>query len=213
MFIPLHDTNPPLRYPTVTYGLIVTNVIMFLLTLSMPGMEVLGFWKATWFDAPSLGIIQLFTYQFIHGGFGHLAFNLWFLYIFGDNVEGSLGHGVFLVFYLLCGVGAALTEVYLDPFFGVQSPGVLVGASGAISGVLGAYAVRYPRARVLTWVFFFFFWEIPAGWFIGAWIVSQFLYQLSAAGGNVAYMSHIGGFICGLVLYYLYHNFKLSRRP
>ena len=112
---------------------------------------------------------------------------------------------------MLCGIGAALTEIYLDPVFGQNNPGVLIGASGSISGVMGAYILRFPRAKVLTWIFFIIFREIYAMYYIGIWIALQFLYQARAGvDGGVAYMAHIGGFVTGMLLYLLYRRLKLN---
>ncbi|NQV15573.1 rhomboid family intramembrane serine protease [bacterium] len=156
-------------------------------------------------------VSSLLTYQFLHGGWGHLIFNLLFLYIFGDNMESSLGRKFYLLFYLSCGVGAALSEVFFDPYFGLNSPGLLIGASGSISGVLAAYALRYPRAKLLTWIVFIFFVEIRAVWFIGIWIAMQFLFEIMTPGAGTAYIAHIGGFVTGLLLYSIYHKYRLSR--
>ena len=209
MFIPLRDNNPRILRPNVVYALIIVNVLFFIMGYAVP-MDNLGFWKDRFLSGSHLGFIELFTYQFLHGGWLHLLFNMLFLYIFGDNIEGAMGHGGFLVFYLMCGIGAALSEVYLDPGFGSNGPGVLIGASGSISGVMGAYILRFPRAKVLTWIFFIIFKEINAVYYIAIWIALQFLSQARAgAGADVAYMAHIGGFITGMVLYTLYRQLKI----
>jgi len=210
MFIPLKDTNPNLRKPLVTYALIIINVAFFLLQ-HLYDLGSLVFSKEAFLNAEFQSFVSLITYQFLHGGWGHLIFNMLFLYIFGDNMEGSLGPGFFLVFYLLCGVGAALSEVYLDPYFGSDGPGLLIGASGSISGVLAAYALRYPRAKILTWIIFVLFMEIRAAWFIGIWIASQFIFEIMTPGDGTAYIAHIGGFITGLIMYSMYHKYQISR--
>lgn len=158
-----------------------------------------------------MSFVALISYQFLHGGWGHLIFNLLFLFIFGDNIEGSLGPKLFLVFYLVCGIGAALSEVFLDPYFGLNDPGLLIGASGSISGILGAYALRYPKAKILTWITFIFFVQIRAVWFIGTWIATQFVYQMLTPGDGTAYIAHIGGFITGLIIYSIYHRYQLRQ--
>ena len=140
-------------------------------------------------------------------------FNMLFLYIFGDNVEGSLGSRFFLAFYLSTGAGAALFEVFFDPYFGADTPGLLIGASGSVSGVLGAYMLRYPQARILTWTLLVFFLEIRAVWFIGIWIAIQFLFEILTPQATTAYIAHIGGFVIGLVVYSIYHKYQLSRIP
>jgi membrane associated rhomboid family serine protease len=127
---------------------------------------------------------------------------MWFLWIFGDNVEDRLGHFAYLIFYLICGVAAALTDIALSP--GSSVP--MIGASGAIAGVMGAYFVLYPRARVLTWVFFIFFWWLPAWIWLGIWFLNQFFSTAMAASnayhqtGGVAFAAHVGGFLTGLLL-------------
>ena len=210
MFIPLRDNNPRLIRPSVVYTLIGINILFYFLSLSVP-IDNLGLWKNQLLSGSHLGFIELFTYQFVHGGFLHLLFNMLFLYIFGDNIESAMGHGGFLVFYLMCGIGAGLSEIYLDPVFGQNNPGVLIGASGSISGVMGAYILRFPKAKVLTWIFFIFFKEIRAVYYIGIWIALQLLYQARAgAGETVAYMAHIGGFICGMICYTAYRRLKLQ---
>ena len=211
MFIPLKDTNPALRRPIVTYSLLLLNVLIFLLEFRYL-FQGFVFSKLAFLNGEAQSFFALFTYQFLHGGWGHLIFNMLFLFIFGDNVEGSLGSRTFLLFYLISGVGAALSEVFLDPYFGLNDPGYLIGASGSISGVLGAYVLRYPKARILTWITFIFFVEIRAMWFIGIWIAMQFLYQILTPGDGTAYIAHIGGFLTGMILYAIYHQVQLRRR-
>ena len=210
MFIPIKDTNPALRKPLVTYGLIMVNVVSFLLHY-VYSFEGFVFSKDLFLTHPIQAFPSLITHQFLHGSWSHLIFNMLFLYIFGDNMEGSLGRRFFLFFYLSCGVGAALFEVYFDPYFGIDNPGLLIGASGSISGVLAAYALRYPQAKILTWTLFVFFLEIRAAWFIGIWIAAQFLFEILTPQDATAYIAHIGGFVIGLVIYSIYHKYRLSR--
>ncbi len=210
MFIPLKDTNPAIRKPLVTYGLIVVNILFFLAEY-VYSFDGFIFSKSVFLNSTGQALPSLITYQFLHGGWAHLIFNLLFLYIFGDNMEGSLGRGFFLVFYLICGIGAALFEVYFDPYFGVDGPGLLIGASGSISGVLAAYALRYPRAKILTWAIFVLFIEIRAVWFIGIWVATQFIFEILTPQDGTAYIAHIGGFVTGLVAYSIYHKYQLSR--
>lgn len=159
-------------------------------------------------DRPRSGALgSLLTSMFLHGGVFHIIFNMLFLWIFGDNIEDRFGHFKFIIFYLVCGLGAALTHVVFHP--GGVTP--MVGASGAISGVMGAYLLLFPRARVLTLVpifFFLHFIELPAFIFIGVW----FLFQLLSLGSqtSIAFLAHIGGFIIGLALTGI---FSRSRRP
>lgn len=210
MFIPLKDTNPTLRRPYVTYFLLFLNVTVFLFQ-HLYALDELVFSKVSFLNGELQSILALISYQFLHGGWGHLLFNMLFLFVFGDNIESSLGHRSFILFYLACGVGAALSEVFLDPYFGLNDPGYLIGASGSISGVLGAYAIRYPKAKILTWITFIFFFEIRAVWFIGIWITMQFLYQMMTPGDGTAYIAHIGGFVTGVIIYGIYHQYRLRR--
>jgi len=210
MFIPLKDTNPALRKPLVTYTLIILNIVFYLLEY-VYSFEGFVFSKDLFLENPFMAFPSLITHQFLHGSWSHLIFNMLFLYIFGDNMEGSLGRRFFLFFYLVCGAGAALSEVYLDPYFGAEAPGLLIGASGSISGVLAGYALRYPKAQILTWTLFIFFLKIRAAWFIGIWIATQFLFEILTPQGATAYIAHIGGFIIGLVIYSLYHKYQLRR--
>jgi hypothetical protein len=152
-------------------------------------------------------VLPFFTSMFLHGGWAHVLGNMWFLYIFGDNVEDYLGHFKYLVFYLMSGLIAMGTQVAIYPHSNVPT----IGASGAIAGVLGAYLVLYPRARVLTW-FFVFIIYIPAWFVLGEWFVMQFLYgaaSLSAAQagrdlGGVAFWAHVGGFVAGMLMIKLF---------
>jgi membrane associated rhomboid family serine protease len=142
---------------------------------------------------------SLITSMFLHGGFLHLGGNMLYLWIFGDNVEGSMGHGRFLVFYLLCGIAAGLSQAVMAP----NSPVPLIGASGGIAGILGAYLMLHPRAnvRVFVWLFIFFRRiNVPAWLVLGGWLVLQFLSLGQPGEGGVAYVAHIGGFLAGMIL-------------
>ena len=209
MFIPLKDTNPNLRRPRITYLLIAMNVGVFALQ-QIVDMGVFVFSEDLWLRSPLQALPTLLSYQFLHGSLSHLLFNMLFLYIFGDNMEGSLGARRFLIFYLIAGAFSALAEVWFDPNFGLIGPGLLIGASGSISGVLAAYMLRYPKAKILTWTLFIFFLEIPALWFIGIWLATQFLFEFLTPGSGTAYIAHIGGFVAGLILYGSYHRYRLS---
>jgi membrane associated rhomboid family serine protease len=215
MFIPLKDLNPSRTYPFVNITLILANVVMFLYglglqaTMSPRAFETLALSYSevparipsflaghTSFEAAFLPLV---TSMFLHAGWLHIAGNMLFLWIFGDNVEDFFGHYMYLFFYLVCGVGAGLLHV----LFNFHSNIPAVGASGAISGVMGAYILLYPRARILTLVFIFPI-PIPAVIFLGLWYVGQFLAGLSTIGtrvtGGVAVWAHIGGFILGMLL-------------
>lgn len=210
---PLTDTIRSRSVPVVTWSLIALNTLVFFYEITLPPFALQQFFETwgfvprrlltgDWFQAG----ITLLTSMFLHGGWFHLISNMWTLYIFGDNVEDRMGPGRYLAFYLLSGVTAALIQALTDP----ASPVPLVGASGAISGVLGAYFLFYPTAGVLTWVPLFFFYgyyvEIPAVVYLGLWFISQFysgLFALAlprgAAAGGVAWWAHIGGFVFGLL--------------
>ena len=187
----------------------------FVYTFGTIPADVVGvlFQPGEWFSGGIPGTMgTLITSMFVHGGFGHLAGNMLFLYIFGDNIEDSIGHVRFLLFYLLCGLAGALVHIML----GIHSTTPMVGASGAISGIMGAYILLYPRARVLTLVFFFFITivEIPAYWFLAIWFVFQFMGGLNSMGsgpGGVAFWAHVGGFLAGMMLIRLWT--KRFRRP
>jgi membrane associated rhomboid family serine protease len=212
--IPLRDNIPSRRFPIVNTGLIVLNVLVFLFETVALQAEPLHQFTFTWGLVPTEfwaggGIrpwITLFTSMFLHGGWWHLISNMLALYIFGDNVEDRVGHVRYLAFYLLSGVAAG--GAHLVAY--AQSSIPTVGASGAIAGVLGAYLLLYPRARVLTLVPIFFFIrliEIPALIYLGFWFISQLfngLFALTAAdvfqSGGVAWWAHIGGFVFGLAV-------------
>ena len=213
-FIPLHDKTPRVlvKVPWVTWGLIIACVMIYLLELDIaPGelqrfMIGLGMIPATLTGQAELSadltlvppVATLVTHQFLHGGVLHLGFNMAYLWVFGDNVEDAMGHFRFLLFYLLCGTIAALAEVVSDP--GQTTP--LIGASGAISGVLGAYLVLHPNARVLVPIVVIPLY-MPAYLLLLVWIGFQ-IYAVTnmpeVATEGVAWWAHIGGFFAGLLL-------------
>ncbi len=211
--IPLKDSNPTERFPLVTVLLIAINIAVFLFELSLgqTGMETFvssfSLVPARMFGmtgAPAGALptgVTIFTSMFLHGGLLHVAGNMLYLWIFGNNVEDAMGRCRFIVFYLVCGTAAAVSHAAVNS--GSTVP--MIGASGAISGVLGAYVLLYPRARVLTLFtlgFFVKLIEVPAVAVLGFWFVFQFLYVLVApsSGGGVAWMAHVGGFVAGMVL-------------
>ena len=157
--------------------------------------------------------LTLLTAMFMHGGWAHIFFNMLYLWIFGDNIEDNFGHGKFLIFYVVCGLAASFAQIFFDPGSVIPS----LGASGAIAGVLGAYLVMFPRNRVRILLFYFLIttFEVPAVLVLGFWIVTQVISQYTASfshttqTGGVAYMAHIGGFIAGVLLSFLFRN----RRP
>jgi len=205
MFIPLRDENPSRRFPLVTVLLVAANVVVFALgVLSTGGVQgsVLKFgavpYAITHFlsgaqDGRVPPLLTLLTSMFVHAGLLHLLGNMLYLWIFGDNIEDVLGPVRFVLFYLTCGLAAALTQVVAGP--GSRLP--MVGASGAIAGVLGAYWVLFPRARVETLVIVFIV-PVPAGIVLGLWFVTQLL--SAGMGGGVAWFAHIGGFLTGIGL-------------
>src|SRR5258706_12727731 len=198
--IPLRDIVPSRTTPIVTISLIVANVLVFLYELTL-GRAVNDFTLYFGLVPAAFSWVAVFTSMFVHGGLFHVGGNMLYLWIFGDHVEDRMGHGRFLVFYLLCGTAAALGQTITAP----DSVVPMVGASGAIAGVMGAYFVLYPKSRIVTLVTFVFFFqiiEVPAIFFLGIWFVMQFLSGVgsigTAATGGVAVWAHVGGFLAGL---------------
>lgn len=208
--IPLRDSIPARRTPLVMLSLLATNVVVFLYEVGLSEAELV--WMFQTFGVvparllgPDPPYYTLVTSMFLHGGWLHLLGNMLYLWIFGNNVEDAMGHGRFAAFYVLCGFAAAAVQVAFQP----NSPVPMVGASGAIAGVLGAYLVLYPRARILALVPFGFFTqlaEVPAVLFVPLWVLLQLLYGLASlgvqtqVGGGVAFWAHVGGFVAGVVL-------------
>ncbi|MBM4429101.1 MAG: rhomboid family intramembrane serine protease [Chloroflexi bacterium] len=214
--IPLRDINPRRRFPLVTIGLIGVNVAIFVYELLLPGQDALNYFARNWGLVPAQlvqlqprAILTVFTSMFLHGGLFHLGSNMLYLWIFGDNIESALGWFRFIVFYLLCGIGAALGQVLVD----TRSMIPMIGASGAISGILGAYLILYPRAEVETLVFIGYFVRLvrmPALIVLGLWILLQLASGLLSLGiqatGGVAFFAHIGGFFTGVLLIGLFRR-------
>jgi len=208
--IPLKNDIRREHFPTLTVALILADVFAFLWQLAVGPEQSIAFFGAVPHSIVQGGMhdglpvwVTLITAMFIHGGVLHLAGNMLFLWIFGGNVEDRLGHLGFLVFYLSCGVFAGLAQVLAAP----TSPIPMIGASGAIAGVLGAYFMLFPRSRVLT-LFWFLFWVrliyVPAVFFLGVWFLMQLLSLPQGASGGVAFAAHVGGFIAGLLLVRLF---------
>ena len=207
--IPLKDDNPTRTFPIINIALILVNVVVFLYQVTLPPHAYQAFLMANAtvpmripaFLAGYLvfktAFYPMFTSMFLHGGLMHLLGNMLFLYIFGDNVEDSFGHIPYLIFYIFCGIGSGLVHV----LFNLHSSLPAIGASGAISGVMGAYAVLFPRAKVLM-LFFIFLIPIPAVFVLGYWFVLQFLSGIgqfgASATGGVAWWAHVGGFLMGM---------------
>ncbi len=202
--IPLRDVIPSRSTPYVTVTIIVLNTIAWIYELAMPRQELEVFLQIFGVVPAAFIPSTLVTSMFLHGGWSHVIGNMLYLWIFGDNVEDRMGHGRFVVFYLLCGFVAAFGQIVMDP--GSTVP--MIGASGAIAGVMGAYFVLYPHSRVLTLIPFIIFFdivEIPAIFLLGFWFVMQ-LFSAGAiavtantGGGGVAFMAHVAGFVMGVV--------------
>ncbi len=207
VFIPLRDDNPRTRFPAVTLLLIAANVVAFLFELSLNarGQKLLTFEAGAipyeivrHVDLLPENLLpvpgSIWTSMFLHGGWMHLIGNMWFLWIFGDNVEEAMGSLRYVVFYFLVGTVGALAQCYSLP----DSREPMIGASGAIAGVLGGYLMLYPRARIQTLIMIPFLWPVvgvPAWIFLGLWFLGQFTL---GAGSGVAWMAHVGGFLAGL---------------
>jgi len=204
--IPLRSSEPHYTPATVTLLLIVANVLVFIYELSLGSGWTLNRFIAMNGIVPSrFHASALFTSMFIHGGFLHILGNMWFLWIFGRNIEDILGHGKFLVFYLLCGIAAGLVHILLNAGSNVPT----VGASGAIAGVMGAYLIKFPRARIVTLVPIIIFIttiDIPAAFLLLYWFALQFFNGAGSIGysqassGDVAWFAHVGGFLAGMGL-------------
>jgi membrane associated rhomboid family serine protease len=201
--IPLRDVIPSRTTPYVTIGIIVLNALMFLWELSV-GSQIDQFLFTFGLIPADFMWSRVLTSMFVHGGWLHVGGNMLYLWIFGDNVEDRVGHGRFIVFYLLCGIAAALAQTAMAP----DSPVPMVGASGAIAGVMGAYFVLYPRSRIVTLVPLFVFvqiMEVPAILFLGIWFIKQFISGVGSIAtvaarnsGGVAFWAHVAGFVAGV---------------
>ena len=214
MFFPYKDDNPRILFPFVTYIIIGINSLVFIYQYLILPPESLGHIISTYALTPATpSVITVFTSMFMHGGLMHIIFNMWFLWIFGDNIESVLGHKRFVLFYLLCGVGAALLQIKINT--GSQIP--MVGASGAIAGVLGAYLIRFPRATVhvlVILIIFITFIRVPAMVVIGFWFLSNLTAGLGTLGieetGGTAWFAHLGGFVSGVVLNQIFKQIRIE---
>ncbi len=212
MFVPLHDNTPlkVIRFQFVTLAIIVGNVVIFLMTGAFQSDMLLANVATSFGVVPSditLGVPQspvpepltFVTYMFLHAGWIHLISNMLFLWVFADNVEDAFGYFAFTLFYLLCGIAGALAHVMMTP----DSPAPLIGASGAVSGIIGAYVLLYPKARIWILLFYRIPLRISAIWVLGGWFLLQVFSVLTAGTDSdvqVAWWAHIGGFIAGLVI-------------
>lgn len=204
---PLRDANAHRTVPYVTYGLIALNVCVFVygLQLALPETErfllVYSFVPQLLFEHPLGSAYRLVSSLFLHGGLAHLLGNMFFLFVFGDNIEDRLGRGRYLLFYLVGGAAASLLHALLTP----TSPVPLIGASGAVSAVLGAYIVLFPRQRVLTLILPFFIFWLPAWLYLGYWALIQGVQAargltMLSGGDNIAWWAHVGGFLYGALV-------------
>lgn len=218
--VPLRDNNPITIVPYVTYGILLANIAIFVFQLGLSEGQLKSFFHVAAMVpcelSGSCAIAQpflpewmtLFTSQFLHGGFLHIAGNMLFLWIFGNNIEDRLGHVKYLIFYLTCGALAALAQW----FFSQNSQIPSLGASGAIAGIMGAYILRFPHAKVLTLIplgFFITTFDLPAYLYLGFWFLQQAFFSFASLGvrtnvgmesGGIAYWAHAGGFVVGAVL-------------
>lgn len=209
--LPLYDDNPTNNTPIIVYSLIALNISVFLFQLSLLVDEgrLIQLFFDTWavvprqlFRAPTQEYLTLVSYQFLHGDLGHILGNMWYLWIFGNNIEDYMGKFKFLLFYLACGVFAAIVQSAFS--FNGATP--LIGASGSVSGIMGAYITKYPRTRILTFVPPFFVLWLPAVFLLGFWIFGQTVYAFTWANSNVAFIAHIAGFVGGIVLFRFFNE-------
>lgn len=223
--IPYRDDNPTQTFPFITIGLIVINCLIFIWEFASPVdvTRIAYFYGAIPHNLISFETSQpihpaftVFTSMFLHGGFLHLAGNMLYLWIFGNNIEDSIGHFRFLIFYFFSGIAAAYGHALTDS----QSTIPMIGASGAVSGILGAYLLLFPHAKVYTILFFGFFWQIvriPAIIVIGFWVVIQVINGIVSKGmlnqGGVAWFAHIGGFVAGIMTIKLWLPKRRYRKP
>jgi rhomboid family protein len=214
--IPLKDMTPRRSFPVMTLILIGINVAVFVHQITLPGPAGDAFINTYGLVPAKLSLalagrhytleqalVPFFTCMFLHGGFLHVIGNMWFLWIFGANVEDRMGPLLYLMFYLICGIGSGISEVAFS--WGSHIPSI--GASGAISGVLGAYIILFPKSRILTLVpllIIWFLWKVPAVIFIGLWFLMQFVSGVATLhmtdNGGVAWWAHVGGFLLGMLL-------------
>jgi len=215
--IPLRSSEPHYTPSRVTLLIILANVLVFVYELTLPSYSLNRFIELYGIVPDRLHISSVLTSMFIHGGFLHIAGNMWFLWIFGRGIEDILGHGKFLFFYLACGVAAAIAHILLNPFSTVPT----VGASGAIAGVMGAYLIKFPRARIVTLVVIIFFLttvDIPAAFLLLYWFAIQFFSGVGSVGysqassGDIAWFAHVGGFLAGMGLILLLPTKQRARR-
>ena len=212
MFFPYKDDNPRVLFPYVTYAIIGLNILVFLGQFYV--YDNASMITTFSFIPYEFKLFTIFTSMFMHGGIMHIIGNMWFLYIFGDNVESILGHARYLYFYLFCGAGAAVAQFLIEPY----STTPMVGASGAIAGVLGAYMIKFPKARVHVLAVIFIFITtivVPAQFVLGLWFLMQLSGGLGSLGfdttGGIAWFAHIGGFIVGISALKIFQTLHIKR--
>ncbi len=215
--IPLRDVIPSRTTPYITITIIALNSLAWLFELSLPHEELNQFIVTFGVVPAYFAWPTLITSMFLHGGWMHVIGNMWYLWIFGDNVEDRVGHGRFIVFYLLCGIAAAFGQILIDPASTLPT----IGASGAIAGVMGAYFVLYPRSRVLTLIPLIIIWEVielPAIVLLGFWFLMQLFsagtiaMTSSTGGGGVAFMAHVAGFLTGIGAVFVFRKPERQER-
>jgi membrane associated rhomboid family serine protease len=203
--IPIRSTEPVYSQSTVVISLIAANLLIFFYEISMDPSQLNVFIARHGIVPDRFHLTPILTSMFLHGGWLHVLGNMWFLWIYGRNLEDILGSAKFLAFYLICGVAAALVHIFFNPFSRVPT----VGASGAIAGVMGAYLIKFPRARIITLVPVFVFlttFEIPAALLLVYWFAIQFFSGFGSIGysqisqGGIAWFAHVGGFVAGMLL-------------
>ena len=209
--LPLRDTQASYSRPVMTMAIIIVNVMVFIYQLTLDDFSQNHFIAVYGMIPARFQLVDLFTSMWLHGGWMHLIGNMWFLWVFGDNTEDALGRFNYLLFYVLCGLAAGLVHL----MFNADSRIPVVGASGAIAGVMGAYLVKFPKARVLTVIFIFVFFttmELPAWLILVYWFCIQIFSGVGSVGyshlsqGGVAWFAHVGGFIVGMLLIKLLPN-------
>jgi membrane associated rhomboid family serine protease len=215
--IPLRDVIPSRTTPYITVTIIALNALAWCYELALPSHVLPAFLQIYGVVPADFEVSTLLTSMFLHGSWMHVIGNMWYLWIFGDNVEDRIGHGGFIVFYLLCGLVAVLGQTLIDP----ESTLPMIGASGAIAGVMGAYFVLYPRSRVLTLIPLVIYWdivEVPATMLLGLWFLMQLFsagaiaVTASTGGGGVAFMAHIAGFAAGIGGIFIFRRRQLPER-
>lgn len=210
MIFPYKDDNPRIIFPYITYTIIFITILIFIgqsLSSQQKLYSMSSIYNMFAFIPAKFKITTVITYMFLHGGFMHLISNLWFLWLFGNNVENGLGHKKFLFFFILCGIGGALGQYIINPYSEIP----MIGASGAIAGILGAYYIMSPNAKIHVIIFFIFITKIKlsAKYVVGFWFITQLsngITNLQFINNNIAWFAHIGGFIIGI------GSFKLLKK-